>query len=318
MNLKEFKKWGIEEYIKYLTPLFGFIAIVLVGIIFSGDMGMIAVTFLFTLVIGISPYMLYKYYKFKKIKDIEDQFPNFLRDLVEAKRSGMTLPESLASTASTDYGKLTSEVKKMHNQLSWGIEFEKVLELFTERMNDSDLISRSMKIIIEAYRSGGNIVSTMETLASDATTIKEAEKTRKSKLQQYLVVMYVIYFMFLGIAIVLGKILIQIGTGTAMQAGGEIIGGGANICKPYLGGSGAFSFICNFFFSLCRTFNFGSGAPCYYRSLFFSMIIVEGIFSGLIIGQIGEESVAAGFKHSLILTGIGFAVYILSTTAGVL
>ncbi|MFB6088410.1 MAG: type II secretion system F family protein [Candidatus Aenigmatarchaeota archaeon] len=315
--MKDFDKWNVEDYIKYITPVVGFLIIALVGAIFQ-DMGTIAVTFLFTLVIGISPYMLYRYYKLQKINDMEDQFPNFLKDLVESKRSGMTLPHALESTAKTDYGELSSEVRKMHNQLSWGIEFEKVLELFSRRLKDSDLISRSMKIVIEAYKSGGEIIPTMETLASDATTIKEAEKTKKSKLRQYIVVMYIIYFMFLGIALVLGKVLIQIGSGASIQAGSEIMGGNPNLCKPYLGGGSVYSFICSFFFSICNIFGFGEGAACYYRSLFFSMIMVEGIFSGLIIGQIEDESIAAGFKHSLILTGIGFVAYILITTTGIL
>lgn len=317
MNLKDFDRWNIEDYIKYITPVVSFLVIVLVAIIFR-DIGMVAVTFLFTLVIGASPYMLYRYYRLRKINDMEEQFPNFLKDLVESKRSGMTLPKALASTANTDYGELSSEVRKMHNQLSWGIEFERVLELFSKRLEDSDLISRSMKIVTEAYESGGEIVSTMETLASDATIIKEAQKTKQSKLQQYVVVMYIIYFMFLGIALVLGKVLIQIGSGTSIQAGSEIMGGNPNICKPYLGGGSIYSFVCGFFFSLCGIFGFGEGAACYFRSLFFSMILVEGIFSGLIIGQIENESIAAGFKHSLILSGIGFVAYILITSTGIL
>ncbi|MFB6075669.1 MAG: type II secretion system F family protein [Candidatus Aenigmatarchaeota archaeon] len=315
--MKDFDDWRTEDYIKYVTPIIGFLIILVVSIVFQ-DIGMISVTFLFTLVIGVSPYMLYRYYRLKKINDMESQFPNFLKDLVESKRSGMTLPQALASTSNTDYGELSSEIKKMHNQLSWGIEFEKVLELFSKRLNESDLISRSMKIVVEAYKSGGEIVSTMETLASDATTIKEAEKTKKSKLQQYIFVMYIIYFMFLGIALVLGKVLIQIGTGTSIQAGSEIMGGSPNLCKPYMDGGSIYSVVCSFFFSICGIFGFGEGAACYYRSLFFSMIMVEGIFSGLIIGQIENESIAAGFKHSLILSGVGFVAYILITTSGIL
>ena len=41
------------------------------------------------------------------------------------------------------------------------------------------------------------------------------------------------------------------------------------------------------------------------------MVLVQGIFSGLVSGQIGEDSVVAGFKHSVIMTTAGFAILIL-------
>ena len=48
------------------------------------------------------------------------------------------------------------------------------------------------------------------------------------------------------------------------------------------------------------------GGTCYYNALFVLMAVVQGIFSGLVAGQIGEGSVSAGVKHSIIMTIAGF------------
>jgi flagellar protein FlaJ len=63
-------------------------------------------------------------------------------------------------------------------------------------------------------------------------------------------------------------------------------------------------------------FGLGSAATCYYRALFLLMAIVQGIFSGLVAGQIGEGSVTAGIKHSLIMTFSGFAIFMLLLQIG--
>jgi hypothetical protein len=160
----------------------------------------------------------------------------------------------------------------------------------------------------------------METIASDAATIKEMEKERKSKMQQHSVVMYLIYFMFTGIAIMLSKILIPMTQMEGMGAGSDmgISFGEGTLCVPLAAKVGIQKFVCSFFFSLGQVFGLGTGMPGYYKSLFLSMILVEGMASGLIIGQISENSPSAGIKHSLILTGVGFTIFLLIAKMGII
>jgi flagellar protein FlaJ len=242
----------------------------------------------------------------ENVKVIEDQFPAFLRDLVESKRSGMTMEKSLEFCSKRDYGRLTKEVKMMYNQISWGSPFDDVLQKFASRLADSDLIRRSIRIIIEAYKGGGDVLQTMETIATDATMVKESEKERKARMTQHVFVMYLVYFMFLGIVLALVKILIPIinmplGASPIAEFGGS----------PCVACVGPFCFVCTITEIICLTFGFGLGPECFYRAVFFSMAIIQGIFGGLVIGQISEDSVIAGFKHSLILTGSGFTIFIL-------
>lgn len=320
--LRDIKDWPLEKKVKVIPPTVG-VGITLITVVaFPGEIGMLGVSILFALLISFTPYSLYGYFITKRIRSHEDQFPNFLRDLVESKKSGMTLPQAIKSTSKNEYGKLSPQIRKMNNQIALGVSFEEVLDKFANRMEGSKLIQRSIRIIINAQKSGGDLVSTMETIASDAATIKEMEKEKKSKMQQHSMVMYLIYFMFLGITVILSKVLIpmtEMGRMSGQEGGlGVALGGGGGICIPIETTTGIQNFVCSFFLSMSEVFGLGTGMGGYYKGLFLSMILIEGIFSGLIIGQISNNSPSAGIKHSLILTGVGFTAFLLTVKMGII
>ena len=303
--MKKIKEWTIEEYIKYFPLLGGGITLIVAAIIFR-DVSSIIVVSLFAIIAGVVPYFIYRYLRVREITAMEYQLPNFLRDLVEENKSGMTFLRSMESCSRRDYGRLSKEINKMYNQLTWGVPLDEAILSFSNRIKESSIIKRSMNIILEAYRSGGNIVSTMESIASDTAIIKEAEKERKSKMGQQIVVMYMIYFTFIGIVIALTKTLTSFSFGEMSMGAIQV---GQPICKQV--SSGASKLICSLLYGICNVFGLGAENECYYRSIFLSMIVIQGLSAGLVSGQIGEESVFAGIKHSLIMMGIGFFTYLI-------
>ena len=68
------------------------------------------------------------------------------------------------------------EIKKINNQISWGISLQEALIRFSRRFKKSMMVKRVTRILIEAYSSGGDIIRTMEATANDIETIREAEK----------------------------------------------------------------------------------------------------------------------------------------------
>ena len=48
------------------------------------------------------------------------------------------------------------------------------------------------------------------------------------------------------------------------------------------------------------------------------MVVIQGIFAGLVAGQIGENSIVAGLKHSLIMTLSGFSILLILFQSGVI
>ncbi|MBR9679916.1 MAG: hypothetical protein GOU99_02610 [Candidatus Altiarchaeota archaeon] len=229
----------------------------------------------FAVMIGASPLLWSRYTKYAKLKAMEDALPEFLRNLTEAQRSGINLPQAIISSSQIEYGPLSSEIKVMAAQLSWGIPLQRVLKLFSERVAASEYLTRSIAIIIEAYRAGGNIAEVMESTAESARVIKELEMERKSKFNQQIMIMYAIFIIFIVIIVALNRILIPIFSLSASQDTGEM------------------------------GFSLGSIDPAFYRTIFLHMILIQAIFGGLIAGQVGEGSVVAGIKHSMIMLVIG-------------
>jgi flagellar protein FlaJ len=302
-------RWNVEKRTD-LIPVVSAIIILLIGVLFfHNDVGIMGNFVILSALVGILPYILISYFEHQKIKAIEDTFPIFLQDLAESQKSGMTLQDALKNASKMDYGKLTPEIVKMSNQLSWGISLQEVLERFSERLKKSELIKKCVRIIIEAYNSGGNIAETMEAIANDVSLIKEAEKNRKSLMVQHVMMMYVIYFVFIGIVIGLSKTMIPM-----IELGKEApVGtlGFQDPCKACLSGKHPFCIACYVFSLISDVFSLGGGAEGYYRALFFSMILIQGIFTGIVCGQIGENSAMAGVKHSLIMTSVGFGLFMI-------
>ncbi len=293
--------------------IFGSVALaailVLVGIL-TGNTDILGNLFLAAVLVAVLPPFLYRYNKYRWVKSLEDQFPNFVRDLADSKRSGMSFPESVKLATRANYGNLSAEVQRMHNKLSWGIHFDKVLDMFRERARDSKIISESLTIIKESYQSGGDIASTLGAIAADIIMLKETEAERVSMLKQNVMIMYGVFFMFLGIAIMIIFVMIPMINDQPLPQSGGFGFAFTNPCE------GVLVFPCNTLGSVGSFLNAPEGIASYYISIFFLVVMVQGIFTGLIAGQIGENSIIAGGKHALIMTFAGIGTFIFLAQAG--
>ena len=54
----------------------------------------------------------------------------------------------------------------------------------------------------------------------------------------------------------------------------------------------------------------------YYISLFFASLVILGACVGLITGQLGENSIMAGIKHSIIMVVISVSVFLFISKLG--
>jgi flagellar protein FlaJ len=285
------------------------VAVLLISIfaILTQDIAIIVNISVIALFIVIGPVFMYKYAEFLWIKSVEREFPNFIRDLSNLKRSGMSLSEAVKMTVRTNYGKLTPEVRKFSNRLSWGINFLRALEIFERRFRSSKLITEVLDIVRESYMSGADIAITLDSLARDMLTLKDVEEERKSIIRQHVMIMYAIFYMFVGISIAIIYVLIPMmvsQSGAAMAFTSPIIFSFEDPC------TGSFLlFPCMYFDVVCIAFTVPSGVGCYYLALFFSVLIIQAIFMGLISGQLGENSIISGIKHSLIMLSSVFVIF---------
>ncbi len=296
------------------------LAVSIIFLIVAGltkNLGIIANAILMSTFIVAVPQFFFLYEKYRRLKYMEERFPIFLRDIIESLRSGVPLHKAIIAGSKFDYGKLSAEIKKMANQLTWGRPLDKVLDQFADRVKHSKRLYTNIKIIREAHLSGGDVVSTLEAVANNSNILEESEKERRTMLNQYVVLMYGISFIFLGIVVAINNLMVPIfEVSSATIGGGEVLGI-TNPCFSCFGFScgvcGLFEGTSRYIFSIDPT-----TIASYYISLFFFMSIMQSIFSGLVAGQIGENSVTAGIKHSLVLTSITFGAFYLLIYLGLL
>jgi flagellar protein FlaJ len=146
-------------------------------------------------------------------------------------------------------------------------------------------------------------------------TLKEIEEERKSISREHVMIMYGIFFMFAAISLAIINVLIPMmsQTQTTSVANSPLVMGFANPCERM-----RIPFPCVYFSLVCASFSVPEGIGCYYFSLFFTVLVMQALFMGLIAGQLGENSIVAGVKHSLIMLAAVFIIFMFAIKSGIL
>ena len=153
------------------------------------------------------PYGVYGYRRDQIRARVEEKFPDFLRDLAEYWKGGLSMTVAIQTLAKGEYGNLNDEVNKMSSQISWGVSFGEVLEMFTERVT-SPIVTRAVRMVDEANRAGGKISDILLAASYDAREIKALETERRQEVGSYVTVIYASFFVYLGIILVLASTFI--------------------------------------------------------------------------------------------------------------
>lgn len=295
-----------------------FVVLIVLAIVFSNELVLTSNLVLLSIIIVTVPFSAYKFINLHRIREYEKEFPAFLRDLAESQRAGLTIIQSIHIAAKSDYGSLTKEIRRIDNQISWNVSLDKALKSFSDKADKSKIIVRAIMVIRQANQSGGRMAETMESLANNIEMLRDVQAEKASLLNQQVMMMYAIFFIFLGISIALVKFLTPL---LQTQSNFELIKTSSpNPCSICTQSADPGCLGCSAFFAVSATFGFGepSDPTSYYRSIFFTMIVVQGFFTGLIAGQIASDSVIAGLKHSLVMLLAGIFVFVGVAKLGVI
>ncbi len=167
----------------------------------------------------ILPYGIYGYRRDQIRARVEEKFPDFLRDLAEYWKGGLSMTVAIQTLAKGEYGNLNDEVNKMSSQISWGVSFGEVLEMFTERVT-SPIVTRAVRMVDEANRAGGKISDILLAASYDAREIKALETERRQEVGSYVTVIYASLFVYLGIILVLASTFIPAIVDSSAATGG--------------------------------------------------------------------------------------------------
>ena len=166
------------------------------------------------------PYGVYGYRRDQIRSRVEEKFPDFLRDLAEYWKGGLSMTVAIQTLAKGEYGNLNDEVNKMSSQISWGVSFGEVLEMFTERVT-SPIVTRAVRMVDEANKAGGKISDILLAASFDAREIKALETERRQEVGSYVTVIYASFFVYLGIILVLASTFIPAIVDSSAATGGS-------------------------------------------------------------------------------------------------
>ncbi|MBI2667449.1 type II secretion system F family protein [Candidatus Woesearchaeota archaeon] len=227
---------------------------------------------------------------FKEIrrqKEIESRFLQFVRSLVGTVKSGVSIPSSIIQISDEDYGELTPYVRKLRNQIEWGITIQDALiNLGNDTSNP--IIKRAISIVIEAEKSGGDMEDVLDSVTKSIVDIKKMKEERKASVFSQIVQGYIVFFIFIVIMLVLQLYLFP----QIKEVG--LIGGLAG--------------------TEFATGVIGSSESVNLDYIFFGLILVQGFFAGIMIGKFSEGTIKQGLLHSLIL--MTSAALIITTVKG--
>ncbi|AAR39119.1 NEQ267 [Nanoarchaeum equitans Kin4-M] len=253
------------------------ILVLYLGFLFLGnllfkDVSYILLIATLSIVLGLAPYMVYQYMIAREQKALESVYPSFLRDLAESVSSGISLIYALKLTANADYGALNKYLRKLVIWLSWGIPFPKAMERFNKYFYFSPAIRRANEILLEIYKSGGDIVKTLRLLAENIEKTSEMYKDIISQVKSKVFVIYMIFLILVAIAVIIKPIF-------------------AEVLVSKIGGKGI--------------------DVSYFKFLSFLMVISFAISSSIMAAAVVGGNIADTIKHASIMFLIGITAYTL-------
>ena len=234
----------------------------------------------FATLIAVVPLALLDLKEDLRVKNLEEALPNFFRDLAGMNDSGMTLPNAVHLVANAEYGTLTPHIKKLDNEMSWGVGFVEALSHFGAGLG-TKLADRSVDLIAKASRAGGDVSEVLRAAARDTFEVVNLTQERRNNMLIYMVIILVSFAVFLFvIAILVSTFLTTMSTaGAAASQSGAGAGFIGKVDVPA------------------------------YKRLFAHGAMLQGFFSGLMAGVMSEGRVLGGLKYSALMLIIAWVTF---------
>ncbi len=230
----------------------------------------------------IAPYGFAETARQRRIAKIEDRLPDFLRDVAEAGRFGMTLSDAIVVASTGRYGLLTDEIKRMASQLEWGVPVATALRLFEERV-PTPLVQRVVSIVTRANEAGGSVADVLSMVAHDTREAQLSDQSRKISMMTYVTVIYIAFFVFIVTIYIMAAVFLP-----------QMITAGQGVASSSLGSAGGV------------TLQFAL-VPVLFLA-FLVAVIVHAIGDGIMAGVLFNGRIAEGLQHATIMLGVGWAI----------
>lgn len=298
-----------KKFLTLLIITIFFWIIIILSYLITKDASLSSIILIFYLFSIFGLFVYEKYQTERLIKKIEATLPQFLKNIVNELESGVPISIALKDACFKNYGDVTKYYNEIGKRLEF-LPFEKAVSKFEKRFGKSKRVRTTLSIIKELIRSGYGVASSLNTLHNNFILLSEVNRERKVSLNQYLILIYAITFIFMSIVIVMLKILLPIMS--------QSLGGVQIFRNPCDIATLTEMNICNYFSGITSIFkkNF-TPLEGYYFGLFFHICIIQAFFAGLLVGAVVENSIISGLRHSLFLSLIVFSMFGILTKVGI-
>jgi archaeal flagellar protein FlaJ len=216
------------------------------------------------LIITVAPAAIVHMRLTKHRNSMEQGVANFLRDLTEVRKTGLSPERCIEALSKRDYGTFTKELRKISSEISWGIPIRRVMTDFLHRTR-SWMVQIVMFLLVETIDVGGGTIAMIESLARFNNLTQDVEKEKKMSVRPYVMMPY------LASILLVATTVMMMGLTTGLTVPGQAAVPQDNTLM---------------------------------QTVFMTAVIFNSYLIGIVAGKISEESIAAGFKHSAILVVI--------------
>src|SRR5271157_2962063 len=230
----------------------------------------------------IAPYGFAMTAKLRRVAKVEERLPDFLRDVAEAGRFGMTLPDAIVVASTGRYGLLTDEIKKMASQIEWGVPVAQALDLFEKRV-PTPLTQRVVSIVTRANEAGGNVADVLTMVAHDTREAQLQQQARQISMLTYVTVIYISFFVFLVTIYIMAAVFLP-----------QMITAGCGVSTSSRSNSGAITLAFQF-------------VPVLFLA-FLVAVIVHAVGDGVMAGVLYNGRIAEGLQHATIMLTLGWLI----------
>lgn len=228
---------------------------------------------------GISVFPAILYHNIaKKNFSAEDALPSLLRDVTEARRTGLSPEKSIVHAVTRrGYGAFTQDLKRMINQIEWGVPLRTIYKDLAKWIMSWPVIV-NFYILVETVEIGGGDANTLGILAEFSEKVRTIERNQRNMLMPYILLPFIwTILMVFTVTFTLNTL--------------------SSIPSLSLGSVSS------------AALNMGITSS---SSIIEAGIIFHSWLSGFFIGKVSEGNFASGFKFSALLSITAYTTLIIS------
>ncbi len=213
------------------------------------------------------------YLNYKRLEGrLHHHVANFLRDLAEVRKTGLSPEKSIITISERDYGTFTPIIKRVATALSLGVDLERAVRTAIRGYKDWLSIA-TMRLLVDAIEFGGGAPDVLDSIARYFRALAEFRDELRRRLRPYSIMLY-FGALLLAVASLLTIIILG---GSLVQSG--ITGAGIGALKVKITPQDMAVL------TLITTIG----------------VMLSSWLMGLVIGKVQDLSAASGFIHSIIL-----------------